>query len=321
MMETLLQAGRETLAITGRTLPIIAASLIVVELLSAYGLLRKLQGIFSPLVRLGRLPAEAGPALAASIGSTLTADTVIASHYRSGRLDRGQALLSAEANTLPGYVTETFTYMLPVMAPALGHPVGWFYLSAFLFAGILKAIFVVLGGRWLYHRRSNESGNATPDEEEFQIGTKTPGEGLRRACKLFVKVAAMLTATSFVMAWIHCGGLLDKAAVLFSPFLAWIGLEESLFLPVLGYAASPMAGAAAVGALYKGGAVGAQAATVGALAGSLLSLPVFTLRYSMARHIAVFGPKLGSLNVAVSLVLGMTARLTVLLLVPAIYEV
>ena len=140
MTETLLQAGRETLAIAGRTLPIIAVSLIVVELLSAYGLLRKLQGIFAPLVRLGRLPAEAGPALAASIGSALTADTVIASHYRPGRLDRNQALLSAQANTLPSYVTETFTYMMPVMVPALGHPVGWFYLSAFLFAGVLKQV-------------------------------------------------------------------------------------------------------------------------------------------------------------------------------------
>jgi hypothetical protein len=37
--------------------------------------------------------------------------------------------------------------MLPAMVSALGYPAGWFYPSAFLIAGFVKAIFVVLPGR------------------------------------------------------------------------------------------------------------------------------------------------------------------------------
>jgi hypothetical protein len=44
--------------------------------------------------------------MATAIGSTLSADTMIAAHYRAGRLKAPQALLAAQANTLPSYFLE-----------------------------------------------------------------------------------------------------------------------------------------------------------------------------------------------------------------------
>lgn len=306
---------QDTLAIAMHTVPVIGITLVLTELLSAWGLLQRIQVLLWPLLRLAHLPAAAAPALVMAFGSALSADTMVAADYRAGRLDRRQTLLTAKANTLPGYLTETFTYMLPVVLPALGATPGAFYLGAFLSAGLIKAVLIVVIGRRLASARR-------PVDQASQAGTarargsRDLGDALKRAARMFARIAGVLLVASWLTTLAFHAGLLSQAVEGLGPLLLRLELASSLVVPILGYAVSPPAGATAIGALFKSGAVDAHAATLAALLGSLLSLPVFALRSSLARNISVFGAWLGIANTLISLGIGMFARLGFILLLP-----
>ncbi len=314
MMDLFTQAARDTLAVASRSLPVIAVTLLGMELLAAMGVFRRVQYLLLPLVRLARLPAVAGPALVTALGSTLSADTMIAADYRAGRLDRRRALLAAQANTLPSYITETFTYMVPVMLPALGREPGSFYVAAFLLAGLFKLALIVVAGRYLGRSGSAFQANAEP--QPSGPGTRVKlSTAMKRALRMLVRIALVLVIATYVTALALHSGVLAGAVAWLRPVLSRLALPEDLVVPITGYAASPMVGAAAIGTLFKSSAVDVYAAALAALLGSLISLPVFALRYSLPRNISVFGTKLGSLNAAVSVGVGMCSRLAVIMVV------
>jgi hypothetical protein len=310
-----LAAIQDTLAIAAQTVPIIGITLLLTELLSAWGLRQRIQVLLWPLLRLARLPAIAAPALVMAFGSALSADTMIAADYRAGRLDRRQTLLAAQANTLPGYLTETFTYVLPVVLPALGGTPGAFYLGAFISAGLIKAVLVIAFGRRLASAREPE-GRASHAGTAQASGCKDFAAAIIRAARMFVRISGLLLVASWLTTIAFHAGLLSLAVEGLGPVLSRLALPGSLLVPILGYAVSPLAGATIIGALFKSAAVNAQAATLAALLGSLVSLPVFTLRSSLARNISVFGAWLGIANTLISLGIGMFARLGFILLLP-----
>ena len=318
-MSIALPAIKATLAIAAHTLPVIGITLMITELLSAWGVLRRIQVFLCPLLRLARLPAATGPALVTAFGSALSANTMIAADYRHGRLDKGQALLAAQANTLPGYITETVTYMLPVMLPALGGAPGSFYLAAFILTGLIKGILIVIVGR----RLASEKWQADSTLQTGSLWTNRPDAfvvALKRSTRMFVRIAVILMGTSLLTTLALHGGLLSLAVESLAPVLFYFDLPGSLVVPILGYAFSPLAGATAIGALFKSAAVSAYTATLAALLGSLLALPVFALRSSMARNISVFGLRLGILNTLITVGIGVLSRLGLILLVPFFFK-
>jgi hypothetical protein len=233
----------------------------------------------------------------------------------AGRLDRRQTLLAAQANTLPGYLTETFTYMLPVVLPALGGTPGVFYLGAFISAGLIKAVLIVAFGRRLASARG-PVGRASHAGTAQASGSKDLVAALKRAARMFARISGVLLVASWLTTIAFHAGLLSLAVEGLGPVLSRLALPGSLVVPILGYAVSPLAGATAIGALFKSAAVNAHAATLAALLGSLVSLPVFTLRSSLARNISIFGARLGIANTLISLGIGMFTRLGFILLLP-----
>jgi hypothetical protein len=314
-MSIFAQAVNDTFTIIGRTLPVIAVTLIGMELLSVLGLFRCIQRLMFPLVRLAYLPPTAGPALITAFGSSLSADTMIAADHRAGRINGRQTLLAAQANTLPAYVTETFTYMVPVMLPALGKTPGVFCLAAFLLTGLIKSIIIIIAGRCI--ASSTRLGHPiTTHSASYEVTRKALHAALKRSIRMLVRIALLLTATALLTALALRYGWLSGAVHWLKPILDKVGIPYRLAAPILGYVASPMAGAAAIGTLFKSKVVDTYAATMAALLGSLLSMPVFALRYSLARNISIFGLVMGSLNTALSLCIGIIARLIILAILP-----
>lgn len=311
-MSTIIQAIYDTLAVVSRTLPVIGITLIVMEVLSALGVFQRVQYFFIPLVRLARLPGTSGPALMTAIGSPLTADTLIAADHRAGRLDHRQTLLAAQANTLPSYITETFTYMVPVMLPALGRKPGMIYLTGFLLTGVIKFFLIITIGRCsgsLSKPESPVSGHTAKQA----LSCRIIQSAFLRGAKTLFRISLILIPATLLTTLALRAGLLSNVVRNLKPFLYHFGLPESVVIPILGFTASPMAGAAAIGTLFKGGAVDANAAGMAALLGSLLALPVFALRYSWVRNISIFGPGLGTLNTLISVGIGMASRLMVII--------
>ena len=135
-----------------------------------------------------------------------------------------------------------------------------------------------------------------------------------------VRITAVLFAASFVVTLLDSLGYLAILSRPVKPVMASLGIPERLFIPICTYLARPAAGAAAIGTLYKNGDASFYCAAAGALLGGTLSLIFATVRYTIPRNIALFGPRIGGINAAVGFTLAFTSRIASLVVVALLFR-
>jgi hypothetical protein len=259
-------------------------SLYASQVLIEAGLFKRLEFIGRPLARLANLPHEAGATLLASFGSVLAGNTIAAKLHQEGKIDKSQTLLTALLNTTPVYVKETFTYQIPVMIPLLGIKVGLLYFLTFIVSGIIKT-----------KKFGRKFG------EVFVLA-------FIRQRKIFLKVSAIFILTTFTIFLLINNGVITGLVDYVRPLTDFFKLPPSCVLPVGTYMFSPLVGATSLGAMLKDGMLSDLQGITACVLGSLLMLPIFTLRYSFAKYISIFGFSLGSSILLVSTGLGMLSR-------------
>jgi len=294
-LEVIIQSLVNTWGIVPRVLIIIFVSMYASQILIDLGLFKKLEFIGRPLVRLGHLPKEAGISFVASFGSVLAGNTMIAGLYHQGRINRIQTLLTALINTTPVYVKETFTYQIPVMIPLLGLKVGLLYFFTFVASGIIKIVFVITYGRLRLEGPASEISAADPGpagagltENKVKFGELVISSFSRQR-KVFFKVGMIFVSTTFLIFLVINGGVITGLVDYVAPLTGFFGLPPSCAIPVSTYMFSPLVGAASIGAMIKDSALTSLQGITACVLGSLLMLPVFTIRYSFAKYTSIFG--------------------------------
>jgi len=315
-MQTVIGAALQAWHMCLRTIPVLAATLVVVDVLTALGILKRLAFIVAPIARAARLSESATLALVTAVGSTLSADSMTARLFQKGKIRGREALLSAQANTIPAYLRECFTYFIPVVVPLLGVWPGVLYVSSFLLNAFLKVVFVLLTGRWIAGNCDDRgaSGFAKDDSDKLECdnGMADIWRLLKKSSTMIVRVSLLLFVSAFVMILLDKLGYLDSVAVVVKPLMSFLSIPDDLFIPICGYIASPMAGAAALGTFYKANEISLYCTAVGALIGGVLSLTMATLRYTIPRNIAMFGPRVGSANAALGFIFALVSRITLI---------
>lgn len=309
----------DTWHIVPRVLVIMFISLYASQVLIEAGLFKKLEFMGRPLARLANLPHEAGITFLASFGSVLAGNTILAKLRQEKRIDNTQTLLSALLNTTPVYVKETFTYQIPVMIPLLGIKVGLLYFLTFIVSGIIKTFFVIVYGRIRLKAPESETRSVDPNSTHFGMTTKRKfGQvfvlALTRQRKIFLKVSAIFVSTTFIIFLLINNGIITGLVDYVRPLTDFFRLPPSCVLPVGTYMFSPLVGATSLGAMLKDGILTDLQTITACVLGSLLMLPIFTLRSSFPKYTSIFGFSLGSTILLVSTGLGMLSRGAFLLL-------
>lgn len=307
------QSVIDTWHIVPRVLIIMFVSLYVSQVLIEAGLFKKLEFIGRPLAGLANLPHEAGVTFLASFGSVLAGNTIAAKLYQDGKIDRSQTLLTALLNTTPVYVKETFTYQIPVMIPLLGIKVGLLYFLTFIVSGIIKTLFVIVYGRMRLKGPESKIRPVDPGSASTGMTTQRKfGEvfvlAFTRQRKIFLKISAIFILTTFTIFLLINNGVITGLVDYVRPLTDFFKLPPSCVLPVSTYIFSPLVGATSIGAMLKDGMLTDLQGITACILGSLLMLPIFTLRYSFARYTSIFGFSLGSSILLVSTGLGMLSR-------------
>lgn len=320
MTPLLIQSLVDTWGIVPRVLIIMFVSLYASQVLIELGLFKRLEFIGRPLARLGHLPKEAGITFVASFGSVLAGNTIIAGLYHRKRVSRLQTLLTALLNTTPVYVKETFTYQIPVIIPLLGLKVGLLYFLTFVASGIIKIVFVITYGRLRLKGPASEIGAADPGSAGAGL-TENKGKfsellisSFSRQRKVFVKVGIIFVSTTFLIFLLINSGVAMALVDYVAPLTRLFGLPPSCAIPVSTYMFSPLVGAASIGAMLKESVLTDLQGITACILGSLLMLPIFTIRYSFAKYTSIFGFSLGCSIMLVSTCLGMFSRGAFLLL-------
>jgi hypothetical protein len=238
---------------------------------------------------------------------------MLARLQQEGKLDGDQTFLIALLNSTPVYIRESLTYQLPVMLPLLGIKVGGIYFVAFLAAGVVRVLFVVLAGRWRYRlpaapaleirsEISEPRGRVRPRWREALL------HGFTRQRKILLRVGVTFVVITFLIFLLIHSGLISKVVPHVKPLTDLFDLPPACVVPVGAYVLSPLVGATSMGAMLRDGLLSDRQGIVACLLGSILMLPVFTLRVSFPRYAAIFGVGLGTKILATSTGLGMLTR-------------
>jgi hypothetical protein len=313
MMDLLVTALLDTWQVTPRVLVVMFLSLYGSQVLIELGAFERLAFIGRPLANVARLPAQAGLTFVTSLGSVVAGNAMLARLHEEGKLDGGQTYLIALLNSTPIYIRESFTYQLPVMLPLLGMKVGGVYFAAFLTAGVVRVLFVIIAGRlrfgvWEAVEPASEPENSEP------VGRIRPRlraalvEGFTRQRKLFLRVGAIFVVITFLVLLLIHSGLIARVVPHVKPLTDLLDLPPSCVVPIGAYILSPLVGATSLGAMLRDGHLSEWQGIVACLLGSILMLPVFTLRFAFPRYAAIFGVQLGTKILATSTVLGMLTR-------------
>ncbi len=129
-----------------RTLAFVAGGLLLGQVLEALGWTARLGSLAWPLVRLARLPREAGAAFAAAFASGVAANTLLYTAWREGHLSRRELVLANLLNAgVPAFLLHLPTTFFVVYA-LLGRA-ALVYFGLTLAAAVLRSLGVILVGR------------------------------------------------------------------------------------------------------------------------------------------------------------------------------
>ncbi|RKX97631.1 MAG: hypothetical protein DRP55_08835 [Spirochaetes bacterium] len=196
------------------------------------------------------------------------------------------------------------------MIPILGVKIGGIYLLSFLLSGFTRLFFVIFCGKVIL-RKIDPDGNSVnlsftqPIKRRF---AQIIFSNLKKQAKIFSKVALLFLLMTFIVFLLINTGILDKAKNIVEPLTDLFKLPPEAVLPVTAYIFSPLIGATSLSTLVKEKVLTDLQAMIACMLGGFLMLPVFSLRYSLAKYTAIFGFGLGINIILVSTLLGMLVR-------------
>ncbi len=309
----------DTWQMASKVLIILFVALYISQVLMELGLFKKLEFIGAPLAKIANLPQEAGATFVASFGSVLAGNMMIAKLYTENRITKKQTFLSAILNTVPANIRDSLMFQIPVMLPVLGFKVGIVYLSAFFSAGIMKVLFVIVCGIGDKEQQPEKDKKKLKPEEPDEKAKKKIKTILINALvfqkKIFVKLGFIFVLMTYLIFLLINSGIVADITEYAGPVATFFKLPPACAIAIGTYILSPLVGAASIGVMLQNGTLTDIQGITACLLGSILMLPVFSLRFSLARYTSIFGIVMGSWIVTVSTALGMFTRALFLLVI------
>lgn len=274
----------------GRTMIFISIGLLIGQLLEAGGYSSRLGRLAGPVVRFSRLPGVCAAAFAAAFISGVTANSMIYTAWREGRLDRRQLVLSNLLNaTLPAYTLHLPTTLF-IIVPLIGRA-GLVYLGLTLIAALARmAVVLVISSTLL----------PVPAPEDHPTVDAHPGwSGVwsrtwKKFKKRLLRMALIIVPIYVAVALAAKLGLFEALKNLLAGWAVGSFLPlESMSVIIFALMAEFTSGFAAAGALLEAGELGLREVVAALLIGAMIAAPVRALRHQMAHYMAIFSPRLG----------------------------
>lgn len=278
-------------------------------LLAEMGALNRISRVSRPLVSLAHLPEICASSFVVSLGSTVAANSMVASFKEDNSLENKEVFLCTMINSIPAYIREIFTYQIPIVVPALGLFAGGLYAMVFMVTAIVKILVVIILGRTLFEPRSY--GQMAPEAKKSVSLDRAVSKVLRSQRRIFLRIASVYLIMTYILFILRERGLFESMSVL--PIAGIFGIPPESMVPLTTYVASPILGISMLGPMIKSGSVSEVQAMIVLMLGSMFMLPVFALRSMVPNYTALFGPRLGLSVVVVSTGISILVRLAFLL--------
>lgn len=308
----------------------LAAGVLLGQVLEVSGVIRYLAVLTWPLLKLGRLPTCAGPAFLMSFQSGAVSNSMLITAHDQGHMTRRELYTSVLVVSGLSLFAHLPTFVMP-----LGAVLGWQATLAFfsvrIAAIMLQVLLVLLLGGWLLRGwldrklASPAAGAGTaaaatppaghvcdqcPSGEHCTKRETPPHDGAKprkhgkpsgfwrkvwnNSARTLKRLIVFVVPTFVLMAVLERVGFFiwlgDRVPGLFK--LSWIPPETMLILPA--QAVNLYNGAVAAGNFVAAGAITPKQAVIVLLIGSVMTAPVRTLRHALPTYIATLGLRPGT---------------------------
>lgn len=275
--------------------PRIIPALVMCNIFLEMGLMKRLMPLGRTFTKVAHLPAVVSLPFISSFGSAYVGGAIVIDLLDKKLLDDRQALLSSVALSIPVFFREFVSYYLPTAVSILGWTLGCIYVGIHAMVIGAKALFVILMGR------RSPPCDWKEDEPDGVEDTKTSlrgavQKGVRDSIRPLKRMAITIPLAALVIFELEALGVFDYSATMVEK----IGFSLCAVPAIVSYIAHPMMGLSMLAVLYHQGDIMLAEAVTAMLLGSLLHLPVITLRSSGTYYIGVYGPRLGVKLVALS---------------------
>jgi len=328
-MEILLSSIVFTADLVFRMGSVMFISLFGVELFMQMGLMRHLKPFGEPVARIARLPAETAVCFLTAVGSMIAAHTMAAQFHADGRFDDRELRLTGILNTVPFHFKETLTFQLPVVLPLLGARLGMIYIAAFWLNGALKLGYVLVRGRaWANGSTPLETGDdpfstheCTPDAADClnRSFIRLLKDAWHARKKLFFKMTGVLAVVTLLVQVLTLSGMLSWVEAGIAPLTSALGLSPAVIGPLTTYIFSPVAGISYMSTLLTQNSISGYEAITALIAGGLIMIPITRLRRTLPRYIAIYGARNGAAICVLTMVLGLSSKILVLVWILLFY--
>jgi len=301
-----------------RAVSLIILGVIVANLILESTAMRKLSPLIRPFCRAANLPREGAIALFTAFFNSTTGKSTLAGFYHEGKISDRETILTLLMSTFPIVVGESlFRAQAPVALVLLGPVIGGIYLALTLLSAFLQSL-----GAFVYTKLWLPQQTCVADE---QLHAETTGRSrqerteiaLKKSASTLKKVVPSMIIAFLIVDLLFVFGLMGQISSIFEPFLRVLDLPGEVVTALVAELAHFSAGYAIIAALLAKGVLTTGQAILTLLIGSIFTISMVYLKYSLPLYTSLFG-RFGIKLTAITYLSSMVAKLIVILLVLAL---
>jgi hypothetical protein len=243
------------------------------------------------------------------MGSAVAANSMVVQIRNRGCINDTEAMLCALLNSTPAYIREILTYQLPIVMPALGYLVGGFYVGVFILTAIVKISIVIILSKLLLEKNNCKMADTqTIKKISFKEAVKRT---FKKEKRLFVKISFIYLTMTTIVFYLREKGAFELFSVL--PLAEIFHIPSESIVPLTTYIASPIMGISLLGPMLNDNGITPVQAMIVLMLGSMFMLPIFGIRSLLPRYVSLFGAKIGTKIVGISVGISVFVRFIILI--------
>ena len=280
--------------------------------------LQRLSPLVRPLCRASNLPREGAISLFATFLDPTAGKSLLAGFYHDGKLGERQTIVTLVMSTFPTVVGESlFRAHAPVALVLLGPVVGGVYVALNLLAAFLQSFGALIYARFRFPRQACIEDEQLVAETAERTRQERLKIAVKKSARTLLKVVPFMVVAFVIIDLLFAFGFMEPIGTIFTPALQVLDLPGEVITAIVAELAHFSAGYAIVASLLTKGVVTAEQAILTLLVGSLMTISVTYLKYSLPLYTSLFG-KLGVKFTVIMYLISMVTRVFVILLVLAV---
>jgi len=268
-------------------IPILIIAILGANILSEFGLVKKITFIVKPLVKFSRLPDKAGITILTYLASPSAGVATLSGYYESKAIDPRETIITSILSNFFSFLNHFFIYYIPIVLPIIGLTAGALYIGSRFVISLSVSIVAALTGHFILKK------DTTDFQKQEEVDSREPRQkmkdGFGKTLKALKRILPRLFIVYSVTATAVALGFFEKFKIPNLP----LGVPGEVSTIIAVGFADTISGIALAGSLLAEGVLNPLEVVIGLLIASIISMSIIFLRHSLPGKIAYFGPKLG----------------------------